>query len=143
MTYQEAERLVITLHMNFANFLPKEVELAAAKRGLWVKELEKYEFKRGLEAVQHIVQTLQFPPTMYDLKTSLGVGGEYTRDDMLARLPGPTWDTPEGMAAQYAFDHDRARRIMDELDEELRTGRFTKTREEAIEANEVRLCPSF
>ena len=138
MTYQEAERLVLTIHMNFANFLPKEVELAAAKRGQWMKELEPYEFRRGLEAVNTLVQTLQYPPTMYDLKTALGAGGELTRDDVIARLPGPTFGTEEGFRAMYDFDHDRARKIMERLDEELRTGRFVKTREEAIEANEVR-----
>ena len=139
MTYKEAERLVLTLHMNYASFLPRDVQLAAAKRGLWVKELEKYDFKKGLEAVQKIINTMQYPPTMYDLKTCLGVGGECTRDDMVARLTGPTWETQEGMAAQYAFDHERTRKIMEDLDNELKTGRFSKTKEEAIAANKVRI----
>lgn len=132
MTYQEAERLVITLHMNFANFLPKEIELAAAKKGQWMKELEPYEFRRGLEAVNTLVQTLQYPPTMYDLKTALGAGGEYTRDDLQARLPGPTFGTEEGYAAMYTCDMDRVNKLMADLDYELRTGRFTKTKEEAL-----------
>lgn len=132
MTYQEAERLVITLHMNFANFLPKEIELAAAKKGQWMKELEPYEFRRGLEAVNTLVQTLQYPPTMFDLKTALGAGGEYTRDDLQARLPGPTFGTEEGYAAMYTCDMDRVNKLMADLDYELRTGRFTKTREEAL-----------
>ena len=132
MTYQEAERLVITLHMNFANFLPKETELAAAKKGQWMKELEPYEFRRGLEAVNTLVQTLQYPPTMYDLKTALGAGGEYTRDDLQARLPGPTFGTEEGYAAMYTCDMDRVNKLMADLDYELRTGRFTKTKEEAL-----------
>lgn len=132
MTYQEAERLVITLHMNFANFLPKEIELAAAKKGQWMKELEPYEFRRGLEAVNTLVQTLQYPPTMFDLKTALGAGGEYTRDDLQARLPGPTFGTEEGYAAMYTCDMERVNKLMADLDYELRTGRFTKTREEAL-----------
>lgn len=138
MTYQEAERLVITLHMNFANFLPKEIELAAAKKGQWMKELEPYEFRRGLEAVNTLIHTLQYPPTMFDLKTVLGVGGEYTRDDLQARLPGPTFGTEEGYRAMYTSDMTRVDRIMAELDRELRTGRFTKTKEEAVAANEER-----
>lgn len=127
MTYEEATRLVLTLNMNFAAFLPKEIDLAAAKKSMWTSELMKHDFHKGLEAVQTLIQTLQYPPTMWDLKTTLGVGGELTRDDIQARLPGPTFG-PE----MYSADMDRVDRLMAALDEELRTGKFTKTREEAV-----------
>lgn len=129
MTYDEANRLVLTLNMNFAAFLPKEVDLAAAKKTMWASELQKYDFKAGLKAVQTLIQTLQYPPTMWDLKSTLGVGGDLTRDDIQARLPGPTFG-PE----MYSADMDRVDRMMAALDEELRTGKFTKTREEAVSA---------
>lgn len=143
MTEFDANRLITMLVYNFAQFLPTDVQGAAIKKGTWMAEMMKYDAAPAEKAVRTIIQTCHFPPQIADFRDLMGTGTEYTRDDMLARLPGPTWETPEGMAAQYAFDHDRARRIMEALDDELRTGRFTKTKEEAIEANEVRLCGSF
>ena len=119
MTYEEANRIVITLNMNFAAFLPRDPEEAAAKRNMWIAELSKYDFKQGLEAAKKIINTSPYPPTIYDLRQALGVGGELTRDDMVARLPGPTYDTEEGAKALYTADMDRVNKLMAELDKEL------------------------
>lgn len=136
MTEFEANRLVLTLSMNFAKFMPLEIEAAAVKRGMWMRELAKYDFKKALEAVNDIVQTLPYPPTLYDLKSRLGYDPDLTRDEMQARLPGPTFGTPEGYKAMYTADMSRVDRLMAALDNELRTGKFTKTREEALNTEE-------
>ena len=119
MTYEEANRLVITLNMNFAAFMPREVEEAAAKRGMWLGELQKYDFRKGLEAVNHIIQTSPYPPTIYDFKTALGVGGELTRDDIQARLPGPTFGTEEGYKAMYTADPEHVKSVFEQLMRDL------------------------
>lgn len=119
MTYEEANRIVITLNMNFAAFLPRDPEEAAAKRNMWIAELSKYDFKQGLEAAKKIINSSPYPPTIYDLRQALGVGGELTRDDMVARLPGPTYDTEEGAKALYTADMDRVNKLMADLDKEL------------------------
>lgn len=119
MTEREAERIFITLNMNFAAFVPRETEEAAVKRGLWLRELMKYGFAEGLKAANKIIQTSPYPPTIYDFKSAMGFNPELTREEAQARLPGPTWETEEGMKAQYSFDHDRVNRMMADLDKEL------------------------
>lgn len=119
MTEREAERIFITLNMNFAAFVPRETEEAAVKRGLWLRELMKYDFAEGLKAANKIIQTSPYPPTIYDFKSAMGFNPELTREEAQARLPGPTWETEEGMKAQYSFDHDRVNRMMADLDKEL------------------------
>lgn len=119
MTYEEASRLITMLTYNFAAFLPAEPPAAAYKKGMWAEELMKHDFLSGQKAVKLMIQTLQYPPTIYDLRQALGVGGELTRDDMVARLPGPTYDTEEGAKALYTADMDRVNKLMAELDKEL------------------------
>ena len=116
MTYEEANRIVITLNMNFAAFLPRDPEEAAAKRNMWISELAKYDFKQGLEAAKKIINTSPYPPTIYDLKQALGHNPELTRDEIEARLPGPTYDKPE---SYYTADMDRVNKLMADLDKEL------------------------
>ena len=115
MTYQEANRLVLTLNMNFASFLPRDIEEAAAKRGMWLAELQQYDFKKGLEAVNRLIQTTPYAPTIYDFKTALGVGGELTREDIQARLPGPTFESEEGMKALYTADPQHVADVFEKL----------------------------
>lgn len=119
MTYEEANRIVITLNMNFAAFLPRDPEEAAAKRNMWISELAKYDFKQGLEAAKKIINSSPYPPTIYDLKQALGHNPELTRDEAQARLPGPTWESEEGMKALYTADMDRVNKLMADLDKEL------------------------
>ena len=119
MTYEEANRIVITLNMNFAAFLPRDPEEAAAKRNMWIAELSKYDFKQGLEAAKKIINTSPYPPTIYDFRTAMGHNPELTRDEAQARLPGPTWESEEGMKALYTADMDRVNKLMAELDKEL------------------------
>lgn len=119
MTEFEANRLVLTLTMNFAKFMPTEIEAAAVKRGMWLRELEKYDFKKALEAVNDIIHCLPYPPTIYDLTSRMGQGGEYTRDDLQARLPGPTFGTEEGYKAMYTADPDHVNAVMEKLMREL------------------------
>ena len=116
MTYEEANRIVITLNMNFAAFLPRDPEEAAAKRNMWIAELSKYDFKQGLEAAKKIINSSPYPPTIYDLKQALGHNPELTRDEIEARLPGPTYDSPE---SYYTADMDRVDKLMADLDKEL------------------------
>ena len=119
MTEREAERIFITLNMNFAAFVPREMEEAAVKRGLWLKELMKYDFADGLKAANQIIQTSPYPPTIYDFKAAVGINPELTREEAQARLPGPTFDSKEGMQALYTCDMDRVNRLMADLDKEL------------------------
>ncbi len=116
MTEFEANRLVLTLSMNFAKFMPLEIEAAAVKRGMWMRELAKYDFKQGLEAAKKIINSSPYPPTIYDLKQALGHNPELTRDEIEARLPGPTYDKPE---SYYTADMDRVDKLMADLDKEL------------------------
>ena len=119
MTYEEANRLVLMLSYNFAAFMPVDPVLAAGKKGLFIDELVKHDYKRGMEAVKTVIQTSQFPPTMFDLRQALGVGEGMTRDDYQARLPGPTWDSEEGAKAMYTADMSRVDKLMADLDKEL------------------------
>ena len=116
MSYEEASRLITMLQMNFAAFLPSHPEAAALKKGMWAEELMKHPYDKGMKAVKDIIGLLQYPPTMADFKSRMGQGAEMTRDDMVARLPGPIiGDT----SALYTADMDRVARMMADLDQEL------------------------
>lgn len=129
MTEREADRLLLMLQYNFARFYPDDVQGIAVKKGTWMAELVKYDYGKAEKAVRDIIQTLPYPPTIYDLKSRLGHDPALTRDDMQARLPGPVFGTQEGFEAMYTADLSRVDKLMAELDEELRTGKFKKTRE--------------
>lgn len=119
MTYEEASRLLTMLQMNFAAFMPQAVDAAAMKKGLWARELQKYTYADGSRAVQDIITTLHYPPTMADLHDYLGTGGEMTRDDMLARIPTDIIGDPNALYSSYERDKDRIDRMFDDLDQEL------------------------
>ena len=116
MTYEEAERIILTLNMNYAAFLPRDIQEAAAKRSLWLGELAGFDFKDSLVAAKKIIQTSPYPPTIYDFRTALGHNPELTRDEAQARLPGPSYDKPE---SYYTADMDRVDKLMADLDKEL------------------------
>ena len=116
MTYEEAERIILTLNMNFAAFIPRDVHEAAAKRSMWLGELAGMDFKAALGAAKKIIQTSPYPPTIYDFRTAMGHNPELTRDEAQARLPGPTYDRPE---SYYTADMDRVNKLMADLDKEL------------------------
>ena len=115
MTYAEADRLITILSMNYAAFLPAHPEAAAVKKGQWAGVLQKYDYKTGLRAIEDMMGTLQFPPTMYDLKMALGYGSETE----VPQIEGPTFGTEEGNKAMYTADMDRVNKMMAELDKEL------------------------
>lgn len=115
MTYEEASRLITMLQMNFAAFLPAHPEAAALKKGMWCEELIKHPYDKAMKAVKEIIGILQYPPTMADLKSRLGISEELTRDDVVARLPGPTLDKE----TLYTADMDRVTKMMKDLDVEL------------------------
>ena len=119
MTYEESSRLITMLTYNFAAFLPADPPAAAYKKGMWAEELQKYDFPRGQKAVKLLIQTSQFPPTIYDLRQALGVGEGMTRDDFQARLQGPTFDSKDGQQALYTADMERVNKLMADLDKEL------------------------
>ena len=119
MTYEEAERIILTLNMNYAAFLPRDIQEAAAKRSLWLGELAGMDFKAALGAAKKIIQTSPYPPTIYDFRTAMGHNPELTREEAQARLPGPTWESEEGMKALYTADMDRVDKLMANLDKEL------------------------
>ena len=116
MTYEEAERIILTLNMNYAAFLPRDIQEAAAKRSLWLGELAGMDFKDALTAAKKIIQTSPYPPTIYDFRTAMGHNPELTREEAQARLPGPTYDRPE---SYYTADMDRVDKLMADLDKEL------------------------
>ena len=119
MTYPEANKLVLMLTYNFAAFMPLDPVTAAGKKGLFIDELSKYDYKRGEAAIKRIISSSPYPPTIYDLKQALGVNLELTRDEAQARLPGPTFESEEGMKAMYTADMDRVAKMMSDLDKEL------------------------
>jgi len=143
MTEFDANRLLLMIIYNFAGFLPRDVQGAALVKGIWLAEFAKYDVKPAEEAVKTIINTLHYPPQIADFRDLMGAGSELTRDDLQARLPGPVFGTEEGYKAMYTCDMSRVDKLMADLDNEIRTGKFKKTREEAVEANEVRECPSF
>lgn len=119
MTEFEANKLMLMLIYNFSSFMPADIQGAALKKALWMDELRKQDFQKAEKAVKEIIQRSPYPPTIYDFKTAMGVGGELTRDDIQARLPGPTFGTKEGYEAMYTADMDRVAKLMDELMREL------------------------
>lgn len=129
MTYEEADRLVTIIHMNYAAFLPASPEASAVKKGMWCGELQKHDYKKGLTAVQNIIGTLQYPPTMYDLKQALGIGGDYKREDP-GLISGPVFGTKDGNSAMYTADMDRVGKMLADLDKELAGIRFGRSKKE-------------
>ena len=119
MTEFEANKLVLMISYNFGTFMPADIQGAALKKSLWMDELRKHDFHRAEKAVKEIIQRSPYPPTIYDFKTALGVGGELTRDDIQARLPGPTFDTEEGMKALYTANEDHVNEVMQKLMRDL------------------------
>ena len=104
------------LQMNFAAFMPTQVEAAALKKGLWAEELQKYPYEKGMKAVRDIIGILQYPPTIADFRSRVGKSAELTRDDLVARLPGPTIEDVE---ARYSADMERVNKMFANLDMEL------------------------
>ena len=125
MTYEEASRLITMLQMNFAAFMPTSPEATALKKGLWAEELQKYPYEKGMKAVRDIIGLLQYPPTIADFRSRAGNNAEMTRDDYLARLPGPTI---EDIEARYTANMNRVDEMMADLDKELATLRTFDTR---------------
>ena len=119
MTEFEANRLVLTLSMNFAKFMPAEIDAAAVKRGMWMRELQKYDFRKGLEAVNDIIRRMPYPPTLNDFISRMGNDPELTREDLQALLPGPTFGTEEGYKAMYTANEDHVKEVMEKLMREL------------------------
>ena len=134
MTDFDANRLLLMIIYNFSGFLPKDIQGAAVVKSTWLDELRKYDAAKAEKAVKTIVQTLHYPPQIANFRELMGA--ELTRDEMQARLPGPTFGTPEGYKAMYTADMSKVDRLMAALDDELRTGKFSKTREEALNTEE-------
>lgn len=106
----------LTIGMRPFGWSVEDVRVTAAKRNMWIAELSKYDFKQGLEAAKRIINSSPYPPTIYDLKQALGHNPEMTRDEIEARLPGPTYDKPE---SYYTADMDHVNKLMADLDKEL------------------------
>ena len=119
MTEFEANKLMLMLIYNFSSFMPADIQGAALKKALWMDELRKQDFQKAEKAVKEIIQRSPYPPTIYDFKTAMGVGGELTRDDIQARLPGPTFGTEEGFKAMYTANEDHMNEVMEKLMREL------------------------
>lgn len=117
MTDFEANRLVTMLAYNFPQFLPLDPQGAAIKKGTWMSELVKHDAARGEKAVNTLIQTCHFPPQLADFREALGV--EITRDEYQARLPGPTFGTPEGYKALFTADDDHVNAVMEKLMREI------------------------
>lgn len=122
MTEQEANRLLLMLQYNFANFYPGDVQGIAVKKGTWMAELVKHDAAKAEKAVRTMIQTMHYAPQIVDFREVIGVA--VTRDEMQARLPGPVFGTQEGYEAMYTADMSRVDKLMAELDEELRTSKF-------------------
>ena len=137
MTDFDANRLLLMIIYNFSGFLPKDIQGAAVVKSTWLDEFRKYDVAPAEKAVKAIVQTLHYPPQIANFRDLMGVGSDLTRDEMQARLPGPTFGTPEGYKAMYTADMSRVDRLMAALDDEMRTGKFTKTREEALNTEDL------
>ena len=106
MTDFEANRLVTMLAYNFPQFLPLDPQGAAIKKGSWMSELVKHDAARGEKAVNTLIQTCHFPPQL-------------ARDEYQARLPGPTFGTPEGYKALFTADDDHVNAVMEKLMREI------------------------
>ena len=119
MTEQEANRLLLMLQYNFANFYPADVQGIAVKKGTWMAELVKYDAAKAEKAVRTMIQTMHYAPQIVDFREAMGHDSELTRDDIQARLPGPTFDTEEGMKALYTANEDHVNEVMQKLMRDL------------------------
>ena len=117
MTEFEANRLITMIVYNFAQFLPADPKGAAIKKSTWMAELIKYDAAKAEQAVKTLVTTCHFPPQIADFRETIGVGA--TREDMQARLPGPTFGTEEGYKAMYTANEDHMNAVMEKLMREL------------------------
>ena len=120
MSEFDANRLVLMLIYNFAQFLPADPDGAAIKKNTWIAELLKYDVKKAEKAVRTLVETRHYPPQIADLREAMGASSELTREDMQARLPGPTFGSSEGYKAMYTANMERVDQLMEDLMEELR-----------------------
>lgn len=116
MTDMQANKLVLLLQYNFAGFMPPDIQGAALKKGMWMAELVKHDYKPAEEAVLKMINTLHYPPQLADLRETL-VPAIQRREQ--AALPGPTFGTQEGYDAMYTADMDRVNALMAKLMEEL------------------------
>ena len=114
MTDFEANKLVIMLTYNFAGFMPADLQGAAVKKGMWLEELKKYDFKRGEAAVRSIIQTLHYPPQIADFREALGPKRETQK-----ALTGPVYGTKEGNEAMYTADPEHVDRVFRDLMRDL------------------------
>lgn len=119
MTEQEANRLLLMLQYNFANFYPADVQGIAVKKGTWMAELVKYDAAKAEKAVRTMIQTMHYAPQIVDFREAMGHDSELTRDDIQARLPGPTFGTEEGFKAMYTANEDHVNEVMQKLMRDL------------------------
>ena len=119
MTDFDANRLLLMIIYNFSGFLPKDIQGAAVVKSTWLDELRRYDAAKAEKAVKTLITTCHFPPQIADFRDAVGVGGEYTREDMQARLPGPTFGTPEGYKAMYTASEEHMNAVMEKLMRDL------------------------
>lgn len=119
MSEFDANRLVLMLIYNFAQFLPVDPDGAAIKKNTWIAELLKYDVKRAEKAVRTLVETRHYPPQIADLREAMGASSELTREDMQARLPGPTFGSPEGYKAMYTANEAYVEAVFSRLMEDI------------------------
>lgn len=117
MTEKDANRLLLMIQYNFAGFYPQDVQGIAVKKGTWMAELIKYDAAKAEQAVRTMIQTLHYPPQIADFRETIGVGA--TREDVQARLPGPTFGTEEGYKAMYTANEEHMNAVMEKLMREL------------------------
>ncbi len=125
MTDKEGKTLLTMLAMNYNTFMPTTKEGVMMKTGMWMAEFAKVPFEAGYRAITKVIAENTFPPTIAHFKTALGdipLSPEMTRNDLQARLPGPTFDSVEGMRALYTADMTRVDALMSALDRELARG---------------------
>ena len=118
MTEQEANRLLLMLQYNFANFYPGDVQGIAVKKGTWMAELVKYDAAKAEKAVRTMIKTMHYAPQIVDFREAMGTEG-LTRDDIQARLPGPTFGTEEGFKAMYTASEEHMNEVMAKLMRDL------------------------
>ena len=116
MTDMQANKLVLLLQYNFAGFMPQDIQGAALKKGMWMAELVKHDYKPAEEAVLKMINTLHYPPQLADLRETL-VPAIQRKEQ--AALPGPTFGTDEGNAAMYTADPQHVERVFQELMRDL------------------------
>ena len=113
MTFEQTQRLMTMLHMNYATFLPRDVRDTALKINLWAKELETVNKDDAEAAFRAIIRNCEFAPTLNEFLSFAAAAKNM-------RASGQKMALTVDSTPRYTADPDHIERVMQKLYRELK-----------------------